>query len=590
MGKKVSAKKQNNETGVLSWKGLTDKFNKIAVNYMGVMPQDNFYSAFARAGLTWANATPIQNNRVKAISSLPVDYTKEEIGGMLRKPYESEKPLRQTSEVLRWTAYPYFKVTKTYQDISTYRYYFKPNYIDEETAEKEDFKREAKLLDKLNRVLKPEAVAHKITGQAIDEGKIFYYLRADVDKVHNKVNYAFMQQLPSDWCQIIGFNNISGYTVSFNLMYFMQPGTDYKQFGNLFDPFIDNFTSIFDEPENLPNKKFVYSSKNTVEYKGRRLEINPDRVKSEWFGGPRIFMQNGRWMYYVSLPIDKVWTFEIDDTTTAVAPSLSGLMLTYSQQSDYEAAQLSLLLNPLIKIFTGEIPYRDESGATPEDSYKLSVGGRAMFEAFFNQLMSANNTGGTAFYSAPFENIKSHDFAESANANEISESFNRYGMEKAGLAGLIPVTDDVKASQVDASMKIESRFTTATIYPQFERMMDNLFEKLNLKYSWSFKMFGSIFTEKEIRENAQKALDIGDISALFTLSALDGQSWVDKLSMLYAIKGLKLLDKFQVPQTAYTQSKQSQQTTQKETAGRPKSEDISDSKEKSVDAGLSEND
>ena len=60
--------------------------------------------------------------------------------------------------------------------------------------------------------------------------------------------------------------------------------------------------------------------------------------------------------------------------------------------------------------------------------------------------------------------------------------------------------------------------------------------------------------------------------------------------MLYAIKGLKLLDEYQVPQTAYTQSKSTQQTIQKETAGRPKSEDISDSKEKSVDAGLSSND
>lgn len=590
MGRSQSVKKQNNKTENLSWKGLTEKFNALAVNYMGLMPQDNFYSAFARAGLTWANATPIQNHRVKAISPLPVDYSKEDIGEMLRNPYNSEKGLRETSQVLRWTAYPYFKVTKTYQDISTYRYYFKPIYIDKETAKKEDFKREAILLDKLNKKLKPELFAHKITGQAINEGKVFYHLRADIDKVHNKVNYAFMQQLPSDWCQIIGFNNISGYTVSFDLMYFMQPGTDYKQFGDLFDPYIENFVSIFEEPEKLPNKKFVYSSKNTIDYKGRRLEINPDKVKSEWFGGPRIFMQNGRWMYYVSLPIDKVWTFEIDDTTTAAAPSLSGLMLTYSQQSDYEAAQLSLLLNPLIKIFTGEIPYRDENGATPEDSYKLSVGGRAMFEAFFNQLMSANNTGGTAFYSAPFENIKSHDFAESANANEISESFNRYGMEKAGLAGLIPVTDDVKASQVDASMKIESRFTTATIYSQFERMMESLYDKLNLKYSWTFKMFGTIFTEKEIRENAQKALDIGDISALFTLSALDEQSWVDKSAMLYAVKGLRLLDEFQVPQTAYTQSKSTQQTVQKETVGRPKSADISDSKEKSVDAGLSEND
>lgn len=587
MGKVVANKPENEKKQSTSaWGGLLAKFNKLAQTYANYLPTDGIFSAFMRAGYGTANFAPIQNSRVKAISSLPADYTKEEIGDMLRIPYESEKPLRQTSEVLRWTAYPYFKVTKTYQDISTYRYYFKPKYIARETAEKEDFKREAVLLDKLNKVLKPEVIAHKITGQAINEGKIFYHLRVDVDKAHNKVNYAFIQQLPSDWCQIIGFNNISGYTVSFNLMYFMQIGTDYRQFGDLFEPYMNDFLGIFEEtPSRVPNKKFVYASDD-----GKQFYPNISKVNKNAYGNPKAFMQDGICMYYVSLPIDKVWTFEIDDTTTAVAPSLSGLMLTYSQQSDYEAAQLSLLLNPLIKIFTGEIPYRDDVGASPDDPYKLSPGGRIYFETLFAQLMAANNTGGTALYSAPFENIKSHDFAESANANEISESFNRYGMEKAGLAGLIPVTDDVKASQVDASMKIESRFTTATIYPQFERMMESLYDQLNLKYEWSFKMFGTIFTEKDIREHAQKALDIGDISALFTLSALDGQSWVDKSAMLYAIKGLKLLDEYQVPQTAYTQSKSTQQTTQKETAGRPKSEDISDSKEKSVDAGLSSND
>jgi hypothetical protein len=329
----------------------------------------------------------------------------------------------------------------------------------------------------------------------------------------------------------------------------------------------------------VPSKKFVYASKD-----GKQFYPNISKVNEEGYGTTKAFIQDGKCMYYVSLPIDKVWTFEIDDTTTAVAPSLSGLMLTYSQQSDYEAAQLSLLLNPLIKIFTGEIPYRDESGATPEDSYKLSVGGRAMFEAFFNQLMQSNNTGGTAFYSGPFENIKSHDFSESANANEISESFNRYGMEKAGLAGLIPVSDDVKASQVDASMKIESRFSTATIYPQFEKMMNSLYKQLNLNYDWEFKMFGTIFNEKDIRESAQKALDNGDLSAIFTLSALDEQSWVDKLSMLYAIKGIKLIDEYQVLETAYTQSKISQQKE----SGRPKKNEPSDTKEKSVDAGVTE--
>lgn len=563
-----------------SWKGTIERINNLFGQYANYLSPTNMYSAFSRAGYVMANQPQIQNTRVKGISSLPVDYTKEQIGEMLRKPYGSEKGLRQTSQVLRWTAYPYFKITKTTQDIPTYRHYFKPSYIDKTTAESKDFKREARLLDKVNKRLSPSVWAHKITGQAATQGKVFYHLRANVDKIHNKVNYAFLQQLPEDYTQIIGFNNISGYTVAFNMMYFLLPGTDYLQFGDLFKPYIEDFNNMFSEPQK-EEKKFVYSSAVTVDCKGYKLNFYPTNVNKDGDGSPRVFMQNGQWLYYVSLPIDKIWTFEIDDTTPAIISPFAGLMLTYSQQADYEAAQLSLLLNPLIKIFTGEIPYRDDNGASEEDAYKLSEGGRFLFEAYFNEMMSKNNTGGTAFFSAPVENIKSHDFPESANANEISESFNRYGIEKAGLAGLIPVTNDTKASQVDASMKIESRFATATIYPQFERMMNSLYDQLNLNYCWEFKMFGTIFTEKEIRENAQKDLDKGDLSSIFILSALDGVSWLDKVYMNYTIKATKLLDEFQVPQTAYTQSK----SADIKSAGRPQSEEQTDTKEKSDDAG-----
>ena len=112
--------------------------------------------------------------------------------------------------------------------------------------------------------------------------------------------------------------------------------------------------------------------------------------------------------------------------------------------------------------------------------------------------------------------------------------------------------------------------------------MNSLYKQLNLNYDWEFKMFGTIFNEKDIRESAQKALDNGDLSAIFTLAALDEQSWVDKLSMLYAIKGTKLVDEYQVLETAYTQSK----TSQQKESGRPTTSEPSDTKEKSVDAGV----
>ncbi|MBQ8497534.1 MAG: hypothetical protein IJ489_08790 [Clostridia bacterium] len=561
---------EKNEKKTNSYAPLIQRYNEMA-NRISSMPAEAVYQAFGAMGQTFANMPQIQNRRIKGISSLPFDYTKEDIGEFLRNPYVSEKPLRQTAQTLKWTAYPFFKIAKTYQDIPTYRYLTKPLYLSAEDAESKEFLREFTLLDKFSKTLRPDICAHKITGEAITLGKVFYTLRAEVDKIHGSVSYAFMQQLPSDFCHIVGYNNVSGYTVSFDMMYFLQPGTDVTQFGDLFLPYIDDFSKIFRKKK---KDKFVYASKE------ENFDVFPENYRKGMQGNPRMFMQNGRWFYYISLPIDSVWTFEIDDTTPAVASPLAGLMLTYAQQSDYEAAQLSLILNPLIKIFTGEIPYFDDDGSRTEDTYKLSQGGRFLFESLFAQMMASSNTGGTAFFTAPVENIKSHDFSESANANEISESFNRYGMEKAGLSSLLPVAEDVKAAQVDASMKIESRFSSATIYAQFERMMNSFYRSLSLRYDFSFHMFGTIFNEKGLRENAEKQISRGDLTGYLTEAALDGESILDKLSSLRMVKAWKMTSIFEIPETAYTQSAK--------TGGRPKSDDLSEAKEKSMDAGYSE--
>lgn len=559
-----------------------DNLNGLVQQYSAFMPGGQIYAAFRQAALNMANQPQIQNARIKAISSLPADYTKEDIGSFLQNPYGSEKPLRATSEVLKWTAYPYFKIGKTYQDIPTYRHYSKPLYLTAEEAKSKEFLREATLINKITRALKPEQCAHKITGQAVTQGKVFYTLRTDIDKAHNKVNYAFMQQLPEDWCYIIGYNNISGYTVSFDLMYFLTPGTDYRQYGDLFAPYMGDFQEMFQSPAGQrKNPKYVYGSDGDTELK---YTFYPERVKANAAGSPKVreFEQSGRWEYYVTLPIDKVWTFEIDDTTPAVAPPIAGLMLTYAQQSDYEAAQLSLLLNPLIKIFTGEIPYFDDAGTQKDDNFRLTLGGRAMFETFFQVLMEANNTAGSAIYTAPLQNIRSHDFTESANANAISESFNRYGIEKAGLAAIFPVANDIKASQVDAACRVEGRFTTATIYAQFEQMMNNLYENLNLRFEWQFVMFGTIFNEDKLRENAQKAITNGDISAHFILSALDGESWIEKLAMMNIVKESGLLNMLIPPITSYTM-KQETSGLPPQSPGRPPTDELTDTKEKNID-------
>ena len=74
-----------------SFPKIFERFRKMAAENQGI-PMSSITSAFAginsgRYGL----ANPyIQNRRVKQISSLPADFTKDQVAEMLTKPYDSD--------------------------------------------------------------------------------------------------------------------------------------------------------------------------------------------------------------------------------------------------------------------------------------------------------------------------------------------------------------------------------------------------------------------------------------------------------------------------------------------------------------------
>ncbi|MCH5315475.1 MAG: hypothetical protein J1E81_06145 [Eubacterium sp.] len=545
----MEAQTQKAQQNHSSWKGVMERFRGLMGNYAD-LPMDAIYSAFGRAmGGYWANQPNIQNARVKAINPLPADVTKEELGEFLRNPQNSELPLQQVSEGLKWTNYSWFKTIKSYADMLQFHSYALPiaDEIKDETV-----MREGRLVDKLLKKADLRSVGHKIAGQAETQGKVYYMPRYSVDKSHNAVNSFFLQEIPKGWTTIIGFNNISKYTVSFNLMYFMTPGTDYRQFGDLFTPYMEDFNEWVTSGDRkaFREKHVYYASRNNTEFES---EV-------------RAWAQDGRWYYYVSLPIDRVFTFEIDDTTAIVASPLAGLMQTFTQQSDYEAAQLSLIMNPLIKIFTGEIPYYNSNEAKEDDGFRLSVEMRAVFEAFFRQMMVETNTGGAAFYTAPVQNIKSHDYAESANANDISQSFLNYGVSKSGLSSLVATTPDPHQGFQEYAGKLESKYSQV-VYRDFERMLNYILFTLNLNYEWRVQVFGDIYSDNQVRANALKELDKGDLSQYFVLAALDDVSVFDKVTMNKIVHKSGLLELLQPPPSANTQS--SKTAAKSDTGGAP---------------------
>lgn len=562
---------ESEANGSVGYASFNQLFRAVEASYPG-LTQQQFVNAVSRTTLynTYSANPYIQNDRVKAISTLPHSYGKNDIVEFLLNPNNSERQLREVSNSLVWTAYPFFKLIKTTADILTYRNYIYPQYADESDAKTKDFMREWKLCEKIKDAIKPEQTAHEAAMISMRDGKVFYLLRMNVDRSHNNVNYCFLQQLPQDWVKIVGFNNVSKYSVAFNLMYFLKPGTDIAQFGNVFDPYLDDFYSVIYQEygdRRRGREQIVFSS-----IQKRAAEV----MKKNVAGSPDIYYQNGQWFYWITLPADAVWTFEIDDSARDVISPLAGLMLSMAQISQYENLQLELLANPLVALLHGEIETYDNSTSQMEDQYKLSPSGRQFFEALWYQMMYQNNTSGIGFYAAPLKNMKLEQLDEAPSAENISSEGYAYAMMKSG-NGLLPLSTEPRAGMVDYASKIESQYARS-IYRTFENMMNFIFKSINLKYEWKFKMFGNIFSEQRDLEDARKGMTLGILLDTLKYDALIGHSILDDISISNSIAASGVLDK-RIPLVSSYSMKQS------ENGGLPPQAQIDDGGRPSADMG-----
>lgn len=574
---------------------ITAKIRELSEKY-GNMPIDGILNSFARSGINPYVHNPYeQNQRVKHIPSRNALFKKSDVDEMIRNVDNSEMPLRQVHHALEYSAYPLLHTRHIYQNLLTYHNYVAPYLTNKGDSEKDEFWREWKLLEKLRTEFQIKSVTHEIVGQTIQEGKVFYYPRYSVDKAHNKVNHAFIQQLPSDWTKIVGLNNKSKYTLAFNMMYFTEPATDYRQFGDLFVPYLRDFNEVVYPAPKGVGTKLIYASKTSI-----KLNEVSDAQNVE------AYYQNGKWFYWVTLPIDEVFTFEIDDATrTAVSP-FTGMLGDMLQLSQLENLQLELLSNPLIAVLTGEIPYFENKDTNISDQFKMSPTQLSFFQTLWNQLMVASNIGGIGFFGAPFRNMKLETLPEAPNATNIVSSGYKDVMNKAGLSAIMPASDDVRAGLAQISLMLESQLGK-TVYRCMERMMNVIIEKLRLKYDWRFHMFGDVASDDKIRDEAKKEMQLGILPATLIYDAMCDRSIMEDISWSDAIVSSDLLSRRIPLATSYTMSASGntdyisrrrtsggatafeETTIEEKTVGRPESEGItSEGQEQDEDQAVDE--
>ena len=519
-----------------SWAELAKSIKRLNGQY-GSLGMGSIFSAWTAAGgINLLNNWPqVQNARLKGVNTRAADFTKDQIADMVQTPGTHERELRAVSASLDASAMPYSVILDTYQDMMTYWWYVYPtdtlSKVDYETTRREYILAQ-KLADKMN----PSAEARKINGQCAKYGKVFYTPRYDVDKSHNAVKYAFLQQLPTDWCMITGHNNGPGkYTVAFNLMYFMTPGTDPRQFGDLFLPYLDAFSDVVESRE-----RYVYTSTED------RYGINAEKFRANdtanTVGNPQWYQVGTVNYYWVNLPADRVIVFERNDRTADVVPETTGMMVSMAQIPAYEAAQLEIILNPLTSIMTGEIPIYETTGVPGADPMVISPAQRELFETFWYRMLSENNTSGIGLFTGPFKNMKLQTITDSVSSTKIAEQSYSDQVQKAGLAAVIPTSDDPKVGVAELSAKIHAR-AAMPIYWTFERMMNAIFEGLNFKSTMRFHMFGDVFSAGSEMENVRKDMTLGLMPATLKYNAMLGHSILDDLAISEFVTKSGIMDK-----------------------------------------------
>lgn len=543
--------------------GFSDFFNdmrNLAFNdkYCS-LPQEKIITAFAtsaQANGAIFSSPYVQNTRVKKIQTLPVNYSRQSIENMLKSPLEHELGLRQVAQALNYSSYPFYKLNKDYADMLTYKWFYRPAYISEMKNDTRAYKKEQIFVDKFCKKVQPSLIFRIIAQRSLIEGKVAYVQRESLDKEHNNVEYAALQELPSDHIKIVGRNNVSYWTAAFDFSYFWQAGTDINDFPPYFREYYNILRSV---TEVSGGTKYTNGGKVINFSAAQRFLGNHPEIEIE--------KKNSRYYFWVTLPVDKCWVFGFDFSSPIQASNLMGLFLTLQDLQSYEYLQQQLTQIPLYAFLSGEIPYFEEKTTAGKkiDNTKMSPQAYTYYQQLFYIMTGSNNTRGLDIYAAPFKNMQLHQLNEIPNSNNITTAAYQQFLTKAGVTGIKSTSDKPTASMVNASQKLEKRYADI-LYEQFDACMNSWLRSLELKHEWRFHMFGDVYTEKELLERLKGDLAVGQSYLFFYKIAMDGLTLQDAIDMATSVRNCGVYDLFLNVQSAFNTSGKESAVPQK--AGR----------------------
>lgn len=493
----------------------------------------------------WNKLNPfLQNQRIKELYTRAKSYSKANIGEFLEDPGNHERELRSLAWANSSSQQIYYNILRRSCDIPIYNYFVIPDLMDG-GYEKEDFQQEDKLvqnwLETFDIPLKCKTMALEVKR----EGKSSYLLRNKfIGQGKNKTTaFCTLQKMPTDWVKITGKGQL-GYTISFDMMYFLNIANSPSDFGEFIEKAWEDMVEkgVVEQKNKLGNYEF-----NPEKGANYKFAYNGDTYISSIEG-----LKNGRqmnYMFWLRMPYDICFTFGSDNSHPWVAPDTMGLMLKLQELTDYGQLAGLIASTPLTAVLTGEI----EAIPQPRAGKNESVFSPEVLRGYMEQFNEATSTNVEAWL-WPAKNIKLQQLSADVNSSDIISTATTNFLESAGEGGLTIATDKPNVAQITVAKQLaasQQRYVTL----QFQEVLNFILQhKLGFKYTWKIQIWGDIFNNENDKKYLKEVVANGNIALLPKLMSSEGISMRDTKAIVEYIKQLDFYKDF----VTYTQIKNSE--------------------------------
>ena len=508
----------------------------------------------------WNKLNPfLQNQRIKNLYTQAKAYGKADISEFLANPGNNERPLRSLSWANSSSQQIYYNILRRSCDIPLYNWYVIPDLLESDSDYNgEVFQNEDKLVQEWLETFDVQNTFKTIALEVKREGKSSYLLRNKISGAGKSktVDFCTLQKMPTDWIKITGKGSL-GYTISFNMMYFLNIANSPSFFGEFIETAWNDmiYNGIVTLPEGSQKYEFhpeevikVNEDKTIKEYtffyEGITVKPIIESI-TEGIGRGR----NQRYMFWLQMPYDICYTFGSDNSHPWMAPDTMGLMLKMQELTDY--CQLAGLIasTPLTAVLTGEI----EPIANPRAGKNESIFTPEVIQGMQDKFNAITSTNVEAFL-WPAKNIKLQQLSADVNSSDIISTATSNFLESAGEGGLTIATEKPNVAQITAA-KLLAASQQDYVTIQFQKVMNFILQhKIGLKLRWKIKIWGNIFTIENEKKYLKEIVANGNIALLPKLMSAEGISIRDTKALTSYVKSFKFYDDFMT----YTQLKSSE--------------------------------